>query len=102
MKQIKDTLKELGIMPNLKGYHYLADAIELCIEEVKTRKSVSSWMWIYRKVARIHNTTPSRVERCIRNAVDKATQTELYKKIIYESANSAFIALVAEYVMEEM
>lgn len=102
MKQIKDTLKELGIMPNLKGYHYLADAIELCIEEIKAHKSVSSWMWIYQKVARIHNTTHSRVERCIRNAVDKATQTELYKKIIYESTNSAFIALVAEHIMEEM
>ena len=101
-KKIKDTLKDLGIMPNIKGYYYLVDAVELCINEVKNSKSVKSWMWIYTKVAKIHETTVARVERCIRSGIEKAITTDLYRKVIRESTNSAFIALVAEYVMEEM
>ena len=101
MNKIKQTLKELGIMPNVKGYHYLATGIELCINEFNTRGRVDSWMWIYAKIAKVYDTTVARVERCIRTAIEKATQTELYQKVILESINSAFIALVAEYIMEE-
>jgi two-component system response regulator (stage 0 sporulation protein A) len=101
-KKIKNTLKDLGIMPNVKGYHYLATGIELCINEFKTHGRVDSWMWIYTKIAKAYDTTVARVERCIRSAIDKAMRTELYQKVILEHTASAFIALVAEYIMEEM
>lgn len=101
MNKIKRTLKELGIMPNVKGYHYLATGIELCINEFSAYGGVHSWMWIYTKIAKVHDTTVARVERCIRSAIEKATRTELYQKVILERTNSAFIALVAEYIMEE-
>ena len=101
MNKIKQTLRKLGIMPNVKGYHYLARAIDLCINEFYANGKVDSWMWIYAKVAEEYDSTVSRVERCIRSAIEKAMRTELYQKLILDSTNSAFIALVAEYIMEE-
>lgn len=101
MKKIKDTLKKLGIMPNVKGYHYLATAIEMCIFEFRNNRQVDSWMNMYYDIAMQYGTTRPRVERCIRSAIEKATQTELYLKVIRDRTNSAFIALVTEYIMEE-
>lgn len=101
MNKIKQTLRKLGIMPNVKGYHYLATAVELCINEFLHYGNVDSWMEIYSKIAKDYDTTSSRVERCIRSAIEKATRTELYQEVILESTNSAFIALVAEFILEE-
>lgn len=105
-KKIKDTLKKLGILPNVKGYHYLVTGVELALIEFQKKQVVQSWTDLYRIIAVRHlNCSSSTVERCIRSAIDTARdmETALFKELIapYEICNSSFMAIVAEYVLEE-
>lgn len=106
MNKIKQTLKELGIMPNVKGYHYLATAIEMVANDFRKKETVYSWIGLYRIIANKHNdTSGNNVERCIRKAIYDAVEarTELFDKLFLTNnhSNSAFIAIVAEYIVEE-
>lgn len=62
-------LRELGIPPNLEGYHYLRYGILLTIERHGNVKLMTE---LYPAIAEKYSTTPARVERSIRNAVSIA------------------------------
>jgi two-component system response regulator (stage 0 sporulation protein A) len=63
----EDALRYIGVPCHLSGYQFLASAIVLCVNEPdRTRNIVSE---IYPIVAEDCNSTPSKVERCIRHAV---------------------------------
>ncbi|MDO4556863.1 MAG: sporulation initiation factor Spo0A C-terminal domain-containing protein [Lachnospiraceae bacterium] len=64
MDKILELIHELGIKRTYVGYHQLATAVELVIEDENRLLYVHKWL--YTDVAKIHNTTPACVERNIR------------------------------------
>lgn len=79
-EKVRELLKQLGLPNNLGGYDYCVTAIKLCKE--KGNRSFSKT--IYPEVARIHQTTTSRVSSQIRNAIvvmaDRCPQ-EVFSKV---------------------
>ena len=65
-KEIGTILNELGIYPNLLGYKYIIDAIQICVNDVKIN---SIHKQIYPDIGNRYDTEPSRVERAIRHAI---------------------------------
>lgn len=63
-------LIELGVPANIKGFHYICDAMEIFWEDESfiCGKTIE----LYEQIARLHNTERSRVERCIRHAFNRA------------------------------
>ncbi len=64
-------LREVGVPPHLKGYTYLVDAIMMSYEHDPGHEC-SITKLIYPSVARMNQTTPSRVERAMRHAIEVA------------------------------
>lgn len=104
-KIISQLLKNLGIPANLKGYQYLL----LAIVTYKQKPNISLSKKLYPQIAQEYNTTPSRVERAIRHAIEigfTRGDRSLYKKIFENSisieksrpTNGEFIACVAEWL----
>ena len=105
---ITKVIKELGMPANLTGYHYIRDAIAMVIDDKDKICSVTKV--IYPDVAKLHNTTSSKVERGIRHAIERGwrmANEELIRKIFGFSfspekgkpTNSEFIATVADYII---
>jgi len=69
-KQIADILNSLGFPSNLRGYYYLLDAVELCMNDRSLIFSMTNGL--YPEVARLHSSTASRVERGMRHAIETA------------------------------
>lgn len=67
-KKIIDLLNLLGVPPHLRGYTYLLYAIEIILNDLSAINALSKH--IYSKISEKYNTTPSRVERVIRNAIE--------------------------------
>lgn len=92
--KIKEILNELGIRINVKGYWFWITAIEY-----KNEKKEASMADVYEKVAEIHNTVPSRVERALRHAYDRIRKNvEQYFDIKYKINNSTFLLLILEEI----
>ena len=64
--QVKDLLLEKGVKPNHSGFEYLASAV------VKYEPKKAICKELYVEVAKEYGTTPTRVERAIRHAIDIA------------------------------
>ncbi len=67
---ISDIMHEIGVPAHIKGYQYLREAIMLCVNDSEIMNSVTKLL--YPTVAKKYNTTPSRVERAIRHAIEVA------------------------------
>lgn len=67
---IHDILMDFGVSPHLSGYAYISYAITLLARNTNLDFSVTKD--IYPQVAKHFRTTPSRVERCIRHAIEVA------------------------------
>ena len=60
-----NALIEIGIPSNIKGFRYIVDAMVLFEDEgIRFGKTT----FLYKKIAEMNETTPSRVERAIRHA----------------------------------
>ena len=66
--EITEILHELGVPAHIKGYLYLREAIKLVVNNIDLLDSVTKKL--YPKVAEKYNTTPNRVERAIRHAIE--------------------------------
>jgi two-component system, response regulator, stage 0 sporulation protein A len=64
--KITDILRSIGIPANLKGYFFLREAIQMIMNGCETSFSKV----IYPAIASKYHTTPSRVERGIRHAIE--------------------------------
>lgn len=104
-RTVTDTIHSVGIPANIKGYQYLRDAIMMSIDDAELINAVTKQL--YPKVACRHNTSPSRVERAIRHAIEVAcmrgNDEVLYRLFGYtvssmkgKPTNSEFIALIAD------
>ena len=67
---ISDIMHQVGVPAHIKGYQYLREAIILSIEDTEMISSVTKVL--YPTVAKTFKTTPSRVERAIRHAIEVA------------------------------
>lgn len=104
---ITSVLHEMGVPAHIKGYHYIRHAVELVVENIDMLSAVTKKL--YPAVAEEFNSTPSRVERSIRHAIevvwDRGNQKALKK--YFESnmqndkskpTNSQFIARIADKI----
>ena len=78
-KEISKLLINLGIKPNLKGFDYLKYAFE---NKLDTKKGITKV--IYPIIAQAFDTTPSRVERALRHAIESAAYDDpkIYTELI--------------------
>lgn len=102
---VTELLHEIGVPAHIKGYHYLREAIILSTENPEMIQSVTKLL--YPTVAQHFNTTPSRVERAIRHAIEVAWDrgdvdvlSSYFGYTIQNSrgkpTNSEFIALISD------
>ena len=101
---VTDIIHEIGVPAHIKGYQYLREAIILTINDMDAINAVTKVL--YPEVARKFSTTPSRVERAIRHAIevawDRGDIEVLQKYFGYtvsnikgKPTNSEFIAMIA-------
>lgn len=109
-KAINDILHEIGIPNNIAGYRYIKAAIKMVIQNPEAIGSVTKM--IYPEVARKFNTTPSRVERAIRHAIEAAwnrnseSNNKLFGNTINlktgRPTNSEFVAFLSDRICLEL
>lgn len=63
-------LLNAGMPTHIKGYRFTVTAIRLLLEKPEMADGITKWL--YPEVARIHNSTTSRVERAIRHGIEVA------------------------------
>ena len=63
-------IHEIGVPAHIKGYQYLREAIMIAVEDMEVINAVTKVL--YPEVAKRFSTTPSRVERAIRHAIEVA------------------------------
>ena len=106
--QITNVLRKLNIPPHIKGYSYLKEGILIAIEDGTVLDAVTAKL--YPAVAKTFDTTPSRVERAIRHALNVAWKKENneYALRLFNSdkdakkpTNAEFIAVIAERIRIE-
>lgn len=104
-EKISMILIKVGIVPNVKGYRYLRDAVLIAMDNMDVMNSITKRL--YPMVAENFDTSSSRVERAIRHAIEIATNSGKMENInalfgmkIYAKnerpTNSEFIALLAD------
>ena len=102
---VTDIIHEIGVPAHIKGYQYLREAIILTIQDMDVINAVTKVL--YPEVAKRFATTPSRVERAIRHAIevawDRGDIEVLQKYFGYtvsnikgKPTNSEFIAMIAD------
>lgn len=67
---VTDIIHEIGVPAHIKGYQYLRDAILMSVEDIEMLNSITKIL--YPTIAKKYQTTPSRVERSIRHAIEVA------------------------------
>ena len=107
---VTNIIHEIGVPAHIKGYQYLRDAIILSVNDMEMLNSITKVL--YPTIAKRHQTTPSRVERAIRHAIEVAwsrgkmdTIDELFGYTVStgkgKPTNSEFIALIADKIRLE-
>lgn len=103
--EVTKVIHEIGVPAHVKGYQYLRDAIMLVVEEINYLGAVTKEL--YPTIAQKYDTTPSRVERAIRHAIelawDRGDLDKINKFFGYtisgekgKPTNSEFIAIIAD------
>ena len=108
---VTNIIHEIGIPAHIKGYQYLRHAIIMVVDNLDVINSITKEL--YPTVAKDFNTTPSRVERAIRHAIEVAWDrgdTDVLNSFFgYTIANSKgkptnseFIAMIADRLRLQM
>lgn len=106
-KTISDFMLELGIPAHLRGYQFLRSAVEMCVEDMELVGSVTKLL--YPDLAKLYQTTDTKIERAIRNAIEVSWERgncELFEELFgycnipdyTRPTNSEYIAVVADYI----
>lgn len=102
---VTSIIHEIGVPAHIKGYQYLREAIMIAVNDMDVINAITKV--IYPQVAKTFSTTPSRVERAIRHAIevawDRGDLETLQRFFGYtvsntkgKPTNSEFIALIAD------
>lgn len=108
---ISDIMRQIGVPAHIKGYLYLRESIALSIKDPELMHSVTKVL--YPTVAKNNKTTPSRVERAIRHAIEVAWDrgdvdvlSSYFGYTIQNSrgkpTNSEFIAMISDKLRLKM
>lgn len=108
---VTNIIHEIGVPAHIKGYQYLRDAIIMVVNNIDLINSITKQL--YPSIAKRYNTTPSRVERAIRHAIEVAwnrgqveTIDSIFKSTINagkgKPTNSEFIAMIADKLRLEL
>ena len=106
-----EVLLELGVPAYLMGYRYLRDAIIMVFKNENLGNSLTKEL--YPEVGKANLTTPSRVERACRHAIESAWDrgdidflTDYFKNTVDAAkgkpTNGEFICLIADKLRREM
>ena len=100
-------MHEIGVPAHIKGYQYVREAIVIAVQDMEVINAVTKVL--YPEVAKRYGTTPSRVERAIRHAIevawDRGDLETLQRYFGYtvslskgKPTNSEFIAMLADRI----
>ena len=109
-ERITSIFLSIGIPAHIKGYQFLKEAIKLVIKKPEIINSITKQL--YPSIARNFETSPSKVERSIRHAIEVAWNRGRIENLntifgynIYtkndKPTNGEFIALIADRLMLE-
>ena len=109
--EVTNMIHEIGVPAHIKGYQYLREAIMMAIEDMDIPNAITKQL--YPEISKKFDTTPSRVERAIRHAIEVAWsrgKMDTIDKIFGYSintgkgkpTNSEFIALIADRLRLEL
>ncbi len=109
--RVTEMIHDVGVPAHIKGYQYLREAIVYAAEDMDIINAITKIL--YPKVAKAFSTTPSRVERAIRHAIeiawDRGDIDTLQHYFGYtvsnqkgKPTNSEFIAMMADKLYLEM
>lgn len=108
--RVTNVIHDVGVPAHIKGYQYIREAIILAVKDEEIINSITKVL--YPTLATTFKTTPSRVERAIRHAIEVAWnrgQIEVHDKIFGytvnsnkgKPTNSEFIAMIADRIRLE-
>ena len=108
---VTSVIHEIGVPAHIKGYQYLRDAIIMCVNDMDLLNSITKAL--YPSIAKKYVTTPSRVERALRHAIEVAwsrgKMDTIYSLFGYtinsgkgKPTNSEFVALIADKIRLEL
>lgn len=104
-------IKAIGITANIRGYHYLREAILLVHDNFDLMSQLTTGLYV--SVAQKYNSTPQRVERAMRHAIETAWNKgnvevleDFFGYTIMDSkgkpTNGEFIAMLADKLNTEL
>ena len=109
-EKISEIFISIGIPPHIKGYGYLREGIKTTVEKPYIINNVTKEL--YPSIAQKFDTSPSKVERAIRHAIEVAWNrgrvdaiNAIFGTRVYlgteKPTNSEFIALIADKLILE-
>ena len=108
---VTNVIHEVGVPAHIKGYQYLREAIIMVINDIDVINQITKCL--YPQIANKFHTTPSRVERAIRHAIEVAWgrgQQDVVENIFGytisaakgKPTNSEFIAMISDKLRLEL
>lgn len=108
---VTNVIHEVGVPAHIKGYQYLREAIMMVVNDIDVINQITKQL--YPNIAKKFHTTPSRVERAIRHAIEVAWgrgQLDTVENIFGytvsaakgKPTNSEFIAMIADKLRLEL
>ena len=102
---------EIGVPANIRGYQYLRDGIMIAVDNPQVINAITKVL--YPCIAKNYETTPSRVERAMRHAIEVAWnrgKVDVFHQVFGYSINTRkgkptngeFIAMIADRVRLKM
>ena len=106
-RDVTNMIHDIGVPAHIRGYQYLREAIQMSVKDMDMLGSITKTL--YPEIAKKYETTPSRVERAIRHAIEVAwnrgrmeTLDALFGYTINtgkgKPTNSELIALIADKI----
>lgn len=103
--KVTNIIHEIGVPAHIKGYQYLRDGIIMVVNNIEVINQITKQL--YPDLAKKYRTTPSRVERAIRHAIEVAwnrgqldTVEAIFGYTVNSNkgkpTNSEFIAMIAD------
>ncbi len=108
---VTNVIHGVGVPAHIKGYQYLREAIMLVVNDIDVINQITKSL--YPQIAQKFGTTPSRVERAIRHAIEVAWgrgEVDVMENIFGytvsaskgKPTNSEFIAMIADKLRLEL
>ena len=109
-EKITNIFLTVGIPAHIKGYQFLREAIKLAVESPNAINNITKQLYPW--VAEVFETSPSKVERAIRHAIEVAwtrgrmeNLNQIFGYKVYgrtdKPTNGEFIALIADRLILE-